>query len=253
MSVPLDPWSRLRHATRARIGLGRSGDALPTEALLDFQQAHALARDAVHSAVDFPALTADLAPLTCLHVASQAADRSIYLRRPDLGRRLAADADLPRGDWDAVFVIADGLSASAVMDQAAPTLRACLARLPGWKLAPVVLASQARVALGDDIGERMGARLSVVLIGERPGLSVANSLGIYLTWEPRVGRKDSERNCLSNIHADGLSHEVAAEKLTWLMTEAVRRRLTGVALKENADALPTASRDDRVIVGLCDE
>jgi ethanolamine ammonia-lyase small subunit len=237
--VDLDPWARFRLATRARIGLGRAGDGLPTTALLDFQQAHALARDAVHGRVDFAALAAQLAPLPTLRVRSAAADRTTYLRRPDLGRRLDPDgaAALTLGAWDVAFVIGDGLSAAAVTDHAVPTIRAVLERLHGWTVAPIVLAEQARVALGDDVGARLGARMVAVLIGERPGLSVANSLGIYLTWEPRVGRRDSERNCISNIHADGLSYAQAADKLVWLMTEARARRLTGVDLKEEAGAL----------------
>lgn len=239
--VELDPWARFRLATRARIGLGRAGDGLPTTALLDFQQAHALARDAVHGHVDFAALAAELAPVPTLRVRSAAGDRTTYLRRPDLGRKLdeASGAVLPKGAWDVAFVIGDGLSAAAVMDHAVPTLTAVLDRLAGWTVAPVVLAEQARVALGDDVGARLGARLVAVLIGERPGLSVANSLGIYLTWEPRIGRMDSERNCISNIHADGLSYATAADKLHWLLTEARARRLTGVGLKEEAGALGT--------------
>lgn len=231
-----DPWGRLRTATRARIGLGRAGDALPTPALLDFQLAHARARDAVHGTVDFDAIERDLAPLPVLRVHSQAHDRSEYLRRPDLGRRLdtAAAATLAKGAWDAVFVIADGLSAAAVQSHAVETLKATLARLDGWAVAPVVLAGQARVAIGDPIGAALGATMVVVLLGERPGLTVPDSLGAYLTYGPRPGRRDSERNCLSNIHADGLSPARAAAKLAWLMEEARHRKLTGVDLKENA-------------------
>lgn len=232
--VNLDPWARFRAATRARIGLGRAGDALPTTALLEFQLAHARARDAVHGAVDFDALAGGLGEV--LHVHSAAPDRATYLRRPDLGRRLdaASRASLPRGAWDAVFVIGDGLSAAAITDHAVAVVRATLARLPGWRVAPVVLARQARVALGDEVGEALGADLAVVLIGERPGLSVANSLGAYLTWAPRVGRRDSDRNCISNIHADGLAHEAAGERLAGLMAEARRLRLSGIGLKEDA-------------------
>jgi ethanolamine ammonia-lyase small subunit len=141
---------------------------------------------------------------------------------------------LAAGPYDAVFVIADGLSASAVQAHAAPLLRTIAARLPEWHLGPVVMAEQARVALGDEIGARLAAAMVVVLVGERPGLTVPNSLGIYLTYEPRIGRRDSERNCISNIHADGLSYEAAAEKLAWLMTRARALKLTGVALKEDA-------------------
>jgi ethanolamine ammonia-lyase small subunit len=236
-------WRRFTSVTRARIGLGRVGDSLPTRHLLDFQYAHARARDAVAAHVDFAALAAHLDPFPTLRVHSAAIDRSTYLRRPDLGRVLAPDSavQLPNGPYDAVFVIADGLSASAVQTHAAAMLTAAVARLPGWVLGPAVLASQARVALGDDIGARMGAAMIVVLIGERPGLTVPNSLGLYLTYAPRVGRRDAERNCISNIHADGLSYHAAAEKLAWLMSRARILRLTGVALKEDAPGgLPSA-------------
>jgi ethanolamine ammonia-lyase small subunit len=237
-SAGADPWAALRPATRARIGLGRTGDTTALRHVLDFQLAHARARDAVHAALDADALARALAPLPVLHAASRAGDRVTYLCRPDLGRRLApVAADWPPpGDWDAVFVLADGLAAQAAQTHGPALLRACLARLAGWRIAPVVIATQARVALGDEIGERLGARQAVVLIGERPGLSVADSLGAYLTFAPRPGRRDSERNCLSNIHADGLGTEAAAETLVWLMREAARRRLTGVALKEAAVA-----------------
>ncbi|MDR3516489.1 MAG: ethanolamine ammonia-lyase subunit EutC [Azospirillaceae bacterium] len=234
-----DPWSRFRAATPARIALGRVGDGLPTAPMLEFQAAHARARDTVHGTVDYDRLAERLAPHAVLRVHSQAADRATYLRRPDLGRRLdpqSAGALVP-GDWDLVFVIADGLSALAVNHHAADLVLAALARLPGWRVGPVVLAEQARVALGDEIGGLLGARLVAVLVGERPGLSVADSLGVYLTWGPRIGCKDAERNCISNIHAAGLGIEPAAGKLVWLATEASVRRLTGVALKEDA---PTA-------------
>lgn len=244
--LPLDPFARFRSATRARIGLGRAGDALPTPALLDFQMAHALARDAVYGTVDWDALAADLplaatGPVIAVH--SDAPDRATYLRRPDLGRRLDADSPArlsaarpPAGACDLVLVIADGLSAAAVQAWAAPLTHEILARIPGWQVR-IVTARQARVALGDPVGHALGATLAAVLIGERPGLSVADSLGIYLTYDPRPGRKDSERNCLSNIHANGLSPALAAEKLVWLMTEARRRMLTGVDLKEEAPTL----------------
>lgn len=234
--TPLDPWARFRAATRARIGLGRAGDGLPTPALLDFQVAHAKARDAVHSAVDFDVLAAAFPGREVVTVQSAAADRATYLRRPDLGRRLedGCRTSLEKGDFDVAFVVADGLSAAAVADHAAALVNACLDRLLGWRVAPIVLARQGRVALGDDIGAALGARMVAVLIGERPGLSVANSLGVYLTWDPRPGRRDSERNCISNIHADGLDIDGAAKRLTGLMAEARRIRATGITLKEDA-------------------
>jgi ethanolamine ammonia-lyase small subunit len=246
-----DPWAKLRAATRARIGLGLAGDALALREVLDLQLAHALARDAVHAALDEAALEAALAPYPALRVRSAAPDRGAYLRRPDLGRRLHPDCRslLAPGGFDAAFVLADGLSATAVQRNAPAVFRACLARLGGWSVAPAVVATQARVALGDEIGERLGARLVAVLIGERPGLSVPDSLGIYLTYEPRVGRRDSERNCISNIHgAGGLDPEAAAAKLAWLMREALSRKLTGTGLKDAAD--PAALAEAPAAVGL---
>jgi len=239
----LDPlWQRFAAVTRARIGLGRAGDALPTQHALNFQYAHACARDAVAAHVNFERLAAALEPTASVCVRSAAPDRASYLRRPDLGRRLAADCRslLPSGPYEAVLVIADGLSALAVQEHAAPLIEAIVAGLPGWVLGPVVLASQARVALGDEVGVLMGAGMVVVAIGERPGLTVPNSLGLYLTYAPHVGRSDAERNCISNIHADGLSYAAAATKLTWLMSQARTLRLSGVALKEDAPQPDTA-------------
>jgi len=243
-----DPWDRFRAATPARIGLERYGDGLSTDALLDFQLAHANARDAVHGVVDFERLMALIQPTRpVLRVHSGAKDRAGYLRRPDLGRRLNTESrallDRERSDeaYDVVFVVCDGLSSAAINDHAVPTLNACLDLLPDWKVGPVVLAEQARVALGDEVCVRLNAQLCAVLIGERPGLSVANSLGMYLTWSPRIGHRDGERNCISNIHATGLSYALAAKKLTWLMSQARRLGLTGVGLKENSDALAVAS------------
>ncbi|HEY0184930.1 MAG TPA: ethanolamine ammonia-lyase light chain EutC [Rhodopila sp.] len=307
------PWFGLRGTTRARIGLGRTGDALPVRDILAFQLAHAKARDAVHTPLDTQAVAASVTPRASVTVHSMAPDRETYLRRPDLGRQLdpasaarltgltaaasatpvgrtasvaapgqaastgdaasvaSTDRDAPRpsatpagqtaaaalaapagqtaspadprvaaspspasgAGWDAVFVIADGLSPVAVQRHAPPLLLACLQRLAGWSVAPIVIATQARVALGDEIGACLNAELCAVLIGERPGLSVADSLGVYLTYRPRTGRRDAERNCISNIHADGLSYDAAADMLSWLMTEARRRKLTGIDLKDD--------------------
>ena len=228
-----DPWAELRRVTKARIGLGRVGDAMAVRDVLEFQFAHAKARDAVHTRLNTVALAAQIPGAIC--VASEAASREIYLRRPDLGRRLAEEsrAKLIPGDYDAVFVIADGLSATAVAQNAVPMLQAVMARMTGLKIAPVVIATQARVAIGDDIGEALGAKLCAIFIGERPGLTVSDSLGIYLTYAPRRGVRDSARNCISNIHPQGgLSYEAAADMLAWLMRESLRRKLTGIALKE---------------------
>src|ERR1700733_47640 len=186
-----DPWAALRATTPARIGLGRNGDAPPLKDVLAFQLAHARARDAVHTPLDIAALTEAIAPRPFVTVRSQAPDRETYLRRPDLGRRLdPACRTNPSGPWDAVFVIADGLSPAGVALHAPRLLHACLSRLTGWAIAPIVIATQARVALGDEVGALLQATLCVVLIGERPGLSVPNSLGVYLTYHPRPGRRD---------------------------------------------------------------
>ncbi len=241
--VPGEPvnaelWARLRRTTPARIALGRVGHALPLGEVLDFQLAHARARDAVHAPLDVVALAAELAPLPMLQVASAAPDRATYLRRPDLGRRLSETSTAllaaTGGRCDVAFVIGDGLSATGVQAGAATLLKACAAQLGDLAVGPVVIAQQARVALGDPIGEALGARVVVMIIGERPGLSVHDSLGIYMTFAPRPGRTDAERNCISNIHgAGGLSPEDAARTLGWLLREALRLELSGVALKDD--------------------
>jgi ethanolamine ammonia-lyase small subunit len=242
-----DPWRNLRALTPARIALGRAGVSLPTGAHLEFQLAHARARDAVHDALDLEALHRDLeaAGLPSIGVRSAATDRATYLQRPDLGRRLDPGsrdrllAAATEEGFDAVVVVADGLSAGAALRHAVPVLGALAPRLlgEGWRLAPIVVAEQARVALSDEIGSLLGARLALILLGERPGLTAPDSLGGYLTWSPRRGRTDADRNCVSNIRPEGLTYTLAAERLGFLMTEARRRRLTGVALKEETGAL----------------
>src|SRR5579864_5514307 len=228
-------WIDLRRFTPARVALGRVGNGLPTAAHLDFQAAHAAARDAVHAELDVAALCADLTAsgLANIAVHSEAPDRRTYLLRPDLGRRLRAPdrASLPSTPGAFLFVICDGLSATAVQSHAVTLLRHALPML-GGAMAPIVVAQQGRVALGDDIGEAMSADAVAVLIGERPGLSAADSLGIYLTWQPRRGRTDAERNCISNIRPGGLPPAAAADKLLWLIAEMRRLHLTGVALKD---------------------
>lgn len=242
-----DHWQALRQFTAARIALGRVGTSLPTEEILRFGLAHAQARDAVHLPFDAETLAAELAATSfdTLTVRSAAQDRATYLRRPDLGRRLDdASARLldayPAHGVDIVFVVGDGLSSKAMHRNALPVLLESRARLEtdGFTLGPVVIAHQARVALGDDIGERLAARCVVLLIGERPGLSSPDSLGIYLTWAPQVGRSDAERNCISNIRPEGLSYSEAAHKLVWLLGAARSRGLTGVALKDESGAEP---------------
>ncbi|MEW6561443.1 MAG: ethanolamine ammonia-lyase subunit EutC [Pseudomonadota bacterium] len=251
-----DPWAHLRRYTRARIALGRSGASLPTSALLDFGLAHAQARDAVHTALDLDALdlAAQAAGLpTAMRVHSAAPDRAVYLRRPDLGRQLdpasralLVDAMVPTSD--VVFVIADGLSARAAQTHAVPLIAQTLQRLPpGWRVGPLVLACQARVALGDDIGALLRAQLVVMCIGERPGLTAPDSLGLYLTHSPRPGRTDAERNCISNVRPEGLSYAQAAHKLAWLLAGARRLGQTGVGLKDDSeDTLPWTDRDPAI-------
>ena len=240
---PADPWADLRRHTPARIALGRSGSSLPTAELLRFAAAHAQARDAVHIALDSDALARDLAALglaPALIVQSRAPDRASYLRRPDWGRRLsAADAGrlqaLAGGAVDLALVLGDGLSAVAVQRHAVPLLAALLPLLlPGLSLAPLVIASQARVALADEIGALLQARLVLILLGERPGLSAPDSLGAYLTHAPQLGCSDAQRNCVSNIRPDGLPPAQAAQRLAWLLHEALRRRTSGVALKDGS-------------------
>ncbi|NYE63312.1 ethanolamine ammonia-lyase small subunit [Duganella sp. 1224] len=241
-----NPWAALRQLTAARIALGRSGVSQPTAPQLAFQLAHARARDAVHLALDPAALGDALhaaSGLPCVSVHSAAADRHVYLQRPDLGRRLddASRAKLsaaaPADDSvarDLAIVVADGLSALAIEQNAAPFLRALLARLSGeqWRLAPITMVQQGRVAIGDDIGHLLRAQMVVVLIGERPGLSSPDSMGLYLTWSPRPGLTDASRNCISNVRPEGLTYEAAAFKLHYLLSEARRRQLSGVALKD---------------------
>jgi ethanolamine ammonia-lyase small subunit len=237
-------WAALRRRTQARIGLGRAGSALPTRHRLELQAAHAAARDAVHTPFEPETVAAALPGIPVVRVRSAAPDRLTYLQRPDLGRRLEPDdrKRLTHGGWDAVFVVADGLSSRAVHDHAAPVLRECLALLPGWRTGPVVLAEQARVALGDDIGRATGAAMVVMLIGERPGMSAADSLGAYLTYAPAPGRTtDADRNCVSNVRPPlGLSHAEAARRLTTLMYRAHELQLTGVALKDESGPADTA-------------
>jgi ethanolamine ammonia-lyase small subunit len=236
-------WLALRQFTQARIGLGRAGDSLPTKAVLDFGLAHAQARDAVHMQLDDLDLQRQLsaAGFASVSVDSAIADRWQYLRRPDMGRQLS---DVSRSTLTArisslaaeiVLVVADGLSALAVMRHAVPMLDALRARLAAYRIAPIVVAHQARVALGDEIGELWRAEQVIVLIGERPGLSSPDSLGAYLTYAPRVGRTDAERNCVSNIRHEGLSYTQAARRLADLMAAAQRLRTSGVALKDESE------------------
>lgn len=242
--VTPNPWQDWRRATPARLALGRAGAGMPTDETLRFGWAHALARDAIHAALDAGTLAAQLTEdgWTVARARSRAPDRATYLRRPDLGRQLdpqdaeALRAMPPRSACDLAVVVGDGLSSLAVERQARPLLQALRPLLPATLvLAPLVIATQARVALADEVGEIFGARLAVILIGERPGLSSPDSLGLYLTHAPKRGRHDAERNCISNVRPEGLAPARAAPKLAWLVREALRRGLTGVALKDESE------------------
>jgi len=228
-----------RALTPARVGIGRTGVSLETRDLLEFQRAHAQARDAVHARLESAALAAALSEISggeALRLRSAAANRAVYLQRPDLGRRLDEAsrrlvAERAAGRFDLAVVVADGLSAMAVERHAGAVMKELLPWLEGWRLGPVSVVEQGRVAIGDEIGAALGAWMVLVLIGERPGLSAPDSLGAYVTWEPRPGRTDSERNCVSNIRGEGLSYVRAAEEIAGILKEAQRGRLTGVGLK----------------------
>jgi ethanolamine ammonia-lyase small subunit len=231
----------LRHLTPARVGLGRAGASLPTQALLEFTLDHARARDAVHAGFDTATIAAGLEALglRTLQVSSRAQNRKDYLRRPDLGRKLDPPSQelLVRygpGPCDLTIAVGDGLSPSAVNAHAVELMRALIPALGAIKPGPIVVASGARVALGDEIGELLGARMVVMLIGERPGLSAPDSLGAYLTFAPHAGLTDAMRNCVSNIHASGLGYDEAAFKIAWLVREGLARQVTGVALKDES-------------------
>ena len=244
-----DPWRRLRELTPARIALGRAGGSLPTRELLDFQRAHAQARDAVLEPFDPAALAAEISSLgaATLVAHSAATDRKTFLTRPDLGRRLSdASRRLFSPDaqgFDVAIIVSDGLSALAVARQATPLLAAFLplAESVGWRLAPVTVVLHGRVAIADEIGQLLGAKAAVILLGERPGLSSPDSLGAYLVYDPRPGRTDAQRNCVSNIRPQGLPPAAAAAAIHYLLGEALRRKISGIALKDERPALGKAA------------
>jgi ethanolamine ammonia-lyase small subunit len=244
-------WHVLRQYTAARIGLGRAGISVPTKHLLDFQLAHAQAQDAVHLPLDTQQLITDIEAHSIV-VHSQVNDRSHYLQRPELGRRLSTDSakllkqsTAPSDDpYDLAIVIVDGLSSFAIQKNAAPLLQVLTQRLAQQslskdkngicRLAPIVIVQQGRVAIGDEVGELLNAKSVLVFIGERPGLSSPDSLGLYLTWAPKVGITDESRNCISNVRQQGLVYQLAVNKVFYLLSEAHQRKLTGINLKERS-------------------
>jgi ethanolamine ammonia-lyase small subunit len=250
---PENPLLELRRLTPARIALGRTGTSMPTSAQLDFQYAHAQARDAVHLPFDSAGLSSQLAERgrASLRLHSAATDRNSYLQRPDLGRKLSDESAQTLRDYalanpggvDLAIVVADGLSALAVHRHTLPFLARMEDQIvnDGWSVSPVILVEQGRVAVADEIGELLGAKMVVILIGERPGLSSPDSLGLYFTYNPKVGLTDAYRNCISNVRLEGLSYGMAAHRLLYLMREACRRQLSGVNLKDEAQVLTLES------------
>jgi len=250
---PENPLLELRRLTPARIALGRAGTSMPTGAQLDFQYAHAQARDAVHLPFDSAGLSAQLAERgrASLLLHSAATDRNSYLQRPDLGRKLSDGSAQTLRDYalanpggvDLAIIVADGLSALAVHRHTLPFLARMEDQIvnDGWSVSPVILVEQGRVAVADEIGELLGAKMVVILIGERPGLSSPDSLGLYFTYNPKVGLTDAYRNCISNVRLEGLSYGMAAHRLLYLMREACRRQLSGVNLKDEAQVLTVES------------
>ena len=261
LDLPDNPWLELRRLTPARIALGRTGTSIPTHAQLDFQFAHAQARDAVHLPFDHASLSNHLAERgrESLLLHSAATDRHMYLQRPDLGRRLSDEsaqllrdhASAKPGGVDLAVVVADGLSALAVHKHTLPFLTRLeeQSSADGWSLSPVMLVEQGRVAVADEIGQLLGAKMTVILIGERPGLSSPDSLGLYFTYNPMVGLTDAYRNCISNVRVEGLSYGMAAHRLLYLMREACRRQLSGVNLKDEAQVQTIESDDPDLMKG----
>ncbi len=258
---PQNPLLELRRLTPARIALGRTGTSMPTSAQLDFQYAHAQARDAVHLPFDHMGLSSQLAERgrESLLLHSAATDRNSYLQRPDLGRKLSDQSAQTLRDYalshpggiDLAVVVADGLSALAVHRHTLPFLARMEEQTAaeGWSLSPVILVEQGRVAVADEIGELLGAKMVVILIGERPGLSSPDSLGLYFTYNPKVGLTDAYRNCISNVRLEGLSYGMAAHRLLYLMREACRRQLSGVSLKDEAQVQTLESEIDADMKG----
>lgn len=251
-----DPWHQLKSFTRARIAIGRVGSSLPTKEVLDFGLSHAMARDAVHLALDVDALEVDIKQhdFITTRVKSMAGDRATYLLRPDMGRRLHEQSLLQLQNLhqakpiDFLMVVGDGLSSLAVARHAAPLLKEMRGLLPiDWYAGHVVIASQARVAIGDEIGQALNAKIVAMLIGERPGLSSPDSLGIYLTYHPKLGLSDADRNCISNVRPEGLNYQAAAKKLVWLAKEAMRLKVTGIALKDESDVQEISEKTDKYL------
>ncbi len=241
-----DPWKQLKDYTKARIAMGRCGSSIPTKELLDFRLAHAKAIDAVHIPLNTVDLVSELEKIVREHVFvvhSKAENRDVYLKRPDLGRKLSSDSvellnSIPiNSNYDIALVVSDGLSATAIKRNIIPFFNLLYPELnKSYSLSPVVIAKQARVAIGDEIASLFNAKLVVNIIGERPGLKSPDSMGIYMTYNPSVGITDEKRNCISNIRKDGLSYELACSKLLYLISESIKKGISGVDLKDEQDS-----------------
>lgn len=254
VTIAIDSWEHLKKYTHARIALGRCGTALPTSAMLDFQFCHAKARDAVHAQLDFENTRKGVERITgerAFVLRSKARDRVEYLRRPDLGRMLAEEsartlrAEVAAREYDIALVIADGLSATAIQQNALPFFELLIPLLKesGYILTPVSLVKEGRVAVADEIGAILGAQLVVICIGERPGLKSSNSMGIYMTYHPEPGTTDERRNCISNIRPEGMSCRAGVSKLLYLIQESLRRKISGVHLKDQQTDLALEQRE----------
>jgi ethanolamine ammonia-lyase small subunit len=266
--VTENPWQELKKFTSARIGLGRAGTSIPTHEQLSFQLDHARAIDAVHKALDVKALLSQISQSSLLTnaiatspsvVSSKATDRMVYLQRPDLGRQLNEASwqmlvdkrEQSNKEYDIAIVIADGLSSTAIQKHVLPVVERLVEKLVAdtkynWSIAPLTLVSQGRVASGDDVGECLQAKITLILIGERPGLTSPDSMGIYITWNAKRGAKDSSRNCISNIRPEGLAYEQASEKAFYLLSESIKLQLSGINLKDrsgNSDECETLKQN----------
>lgn len=251
-----NPWQTLKQFTSARIGLGRAGNSIPTKELLAFQLDHAKAIDAVHKALNVDVLLEQLSasqpicsvvPMKPNVLSSKARDRIDYLQRPDLGRQLS-EASWHKLvehrsesiiEYDLAIVVADGLSSTAIQNHAVPVIERIVTRLAedtksNWSIAPLTVVTQGRVAIGDDVGECLKAKITMILIGERPGLTSPDSMGIYMTWNPKRGAKESSRNCISNIRPEGLGYDEASYKAFYLLSESIKRKISGIELKDRS-------------------
>ncbi|RSD30127.1 ethanolamine ammonia-lyase subunit EutC [Vibrio pectenicida] len=257
LQVIANPWQTLRQFTSARIALGRAGNSIPTHEMLAFQLDHARARDAVHRVLNIDQIIEELCaqkqiiehtPDLPIVVNSKASNRLMYLQRPDLGRQLDEISWQKINDYqantvrsyDLSIVITDGLSSTAIQNHAVHIVNQLVALLSAdnkhdWSLAPITIVKQGRVACGDDVGEGYKAKITLILIGERPGLISPDSMGLYITWNPIRGKQDSSRNCISNIRPEGLNYQEACQKAYYLLSESLQRQISGIDLKDRSD------------------